>query len=218
MEKPLIITAISGWALPKEWLHGQIKIYFPAAKINVLYPSSPTVPQEAERLLKSAQADLYLGYSLGSLWLMTYLKLLPEASVKAVLAPVLAFTSERNRGGKTPETKLKYLIRSLKRNPKDPSPLLEFYADAGIQISEKWLKKIPENEVLLKGLEFLQKASVPEIESKRFIALVGEKDAFLDGEELKCHLPLLEIIPVADHAPGPLLKRLVDILELTSNG
>ncbi len=218
MEKSLTLTAISGWALPPEWFFGQIEKCFPGARINVLYPSYPGDPREAERLLKNAPADLYLGYSLGSLWLMTHQEFLPKASIKAVLAPVLAFTLERKRGGKTPETKLKYLIRLLKRNPNDPSPLREFYEDAGIQISEDGLKKLPENQILLRGLEFLQKAPVPEIDLQKYIAAVGEKDAFLDGEELKCHLPQLEIIPDAGHEPGPLLKRLAKLLNTISNG
>ncbi len=218
MEKSLTITVISGWALPPGWFHGQIENCFPDAIINVLYPSNPGDPEEAERLLKSAKADLYIGYSLGSLWLMTYQEMLPKDSVKALLAPVLAFVREREKGGKTPETQLKYLIRKLKRNPQDPSPLLEFYSDAGITISEAWLKEVPENEVLLKGLEFLQNAPIPEIETQKFIALVGQEDAFLDGDALKCHLPQLEIIADADHAPGPLLNRLATRLGLASHG
>jgi len=218
MEKPLTIFAVSGWALPPEWFHGQVEQYFPEAKINVLYPSNPEDPEEAERLLKSANADLYIGYSMGSLWLLTYQEMLPPASVKVVLAPVLAFTSERNRGGKTQEAKLKYLIRSLKRNPKDPSPLQEFFSIAGIQISDSWLNKVPETDVLLKGLEFLQTAPVPGIADSQLVALVGDEDRLLDGDKLKEHFPQLKIISSAGHAPGPLLRRLAEILNQTSNG
>ncbi len=217
MEKPLTLTAISGWALPVEWFHDQIKSFFPDAKINVLYPLHPDDPQEAKRLLESAQADLYIGYSLGSLWLMTYIKMLPKASIKAVLAPVLAFTSERNRGGKIEETKLKYLIRQLKRKPQDPSPLREFYASVGIQIPDSWLNAVPESEVLLEGLEFLLTAPVPEIDGLNLVSLVGKEDRLLDGEKLKNHLPQLEIISDEGHAPGSLLKGLANILNSASN-
>lgn len=218
MEKPLTITAISGWALPGQWFQGQIEKYFPDAKINVLSPSDPGDPQEAERLLNSVKADIYLGYSMGSLWLMTHQKKLPQESVKVVLAPILAFVRERNRGGKTPETKLKFLMRQIKRKPQDPSPLRDFYSSAGIQISEVWLNKVPQNEILLKGLEFLQTAPVPEIDDSTVVALAGKEDVFLDGEELKRHLPQLKIITDAGHAPGPLLKSLADILNSSSNG
>jgi hypothetical protein len=212
MEKPLTITAISGWAVPTEWFHNRIEENFPDSKINVLYPSNPDDSQEAERLLKSNIADLYLGYSLGSLWLMLYQKMLPPSSIRVVLAPVLAFTRERDRGGKTPETKLKYLIRQLKRNPKDPSPLQEFYSDAGIKFSDDWLSRVPENDALLKGLEFLLSAPVPETENLNAIALVGKEDNFLDWDKLKEYFPKLEIIASADHSPELLLKRLAGIL------
>lgn len=218
MEKPVTITAVCGWALPPEWFHDQIKICFPDAKINVLTPSRPSDIQEAERLLKSTKADLYIGYSLGSLWLMIYKDMLPQASVKAVIAPILAFVRERNRGGKTPETTLKYLIRTLKRNPGDPSVLREFYSSAGIHFSESWLKNIPDHKVLLNGLEFLKTAPVPQVDAQKFIALVGKDDGFLNGNELQLHLPQLEIVADADHAPGPLLNRLAKILDIASNG
>jgi len=218
MEKPLTITAISGWALPPEWFHDQIEKSFPNTRINVLIPSQPGDPQEAKRLLKSTKADLYIGYSLGSLWLMTYQEMLPQASVKAVLVPILAFSRERNRGGKTPETKLKYLIKKLKRNPQDFSPLREFYFSAGIQFSEAWLKNVPDHNVLLNGLEFLQSAPVPQIDAQKFVALVGDGDGFLDADELKRYLPQLKIVRGTGHAPGPLLNRLAKILDIAPNG
>lgn len=217
MEKPLTITAVCGWALPPEWFHEQIEICFPETKINVLTPSQPSDLQEAERLLKSSKSDLYIGYSLGSLWLMTYQELLPQGSVKAVLAPILAFVRERNRGGKTPETTLKYLIRTLKRNSDAPKLLREFYSSAGIHFSESWLKNIPDHKVLLNGLEFLHTAPVPKKEAQNFIALVGKEDGFLNGNELQRYIPQLEIVSSADHAPGPLLNRLAKIMDTASN-
>jgi hypothetical protein len=217
MEKALTITGVSGWALPKEWFQGQIKKYFPSAIINVLYPANPGDSLEAEHLLKSAEADLYIGHSLGSLWLMIHHQILPLKSKKAVLAPILEFSKERDRGGVIPDTNLKYLIRQLKRNPKDPSPVREFYSHAEIQISNKWLNEVPENAVLLNGLEFLQTAPVPDIKNLEVIALVGREDKLLDGEKLQRYFPKLEIIPSANHAPDLLLKRLADILDLSSN-
>lgn len=217
MEKALTITGVSGWALPKEWFHGQIEKHFPKATINVLYPSNPGDSQEAEHLLKSAKTDLYIGYSLGSLWLMTHCQMLPKTSSKAILSPILAFSRERDRGGVISDTNLKYLMRQLKRNPKDLSPVREFYSNAEIQISDRWLNDVPENEVLLNGLEFLQTAPVPEIKDLNAIALVGREDKFLDGEKLQRYFPDLEIIPSANHAPDLLLKRLADIIDLSSN-
>ena len=93
----------------------------------------------------------------------------------------------------------------------------KFYSDAGINFSDGWLHKIPENEVLLKGLEFLRTAPVPETEDLNAIALVGKEDNFLDGEKLKKYFPQLEIIASAGHSPELLLNRLAGILNSTSN-
>ncbi len=208
MENKLTITAICGWALPPGWFREQVENAFPNAKVKVLYPSLPGDILEARDLLASSKADLYIGYSLGSLWLMTHQEYLPDHSVKAVLAPILAFTRERNRGGKTPETKLKYLMKQLKRNPEDLSPLLEFYADNEIHFPEARLKEVPARGILVNGLEFLQCAPAPEIGLEAFIGLVGGKDRLLDEVQLKAHLPQLEIIREAGHAPDLLLNHL----------
>lgn len=214
MEKELTVTAVSGWALPTGWYQALIEKSLPQAKVNVLYPSLPGDVLEAENLLEGSRADLYIGYSLGSLWLMTHQEMLPENSVKAALAPILAFASERNRGGKTPETKLKYLARQLRRKPEDLSPILNFYAGCEIQFPEPLLKTLPDSGILLNGLEFLQSAPVPEMGLEKFAAFVGENDSLMDGEPLKSHLPQLEIVPAAGHAPGPLLNRLAASLNL----
>jgi hypothetical protein len=214
MEKRLIITAVCGWALPPEWFKEQVGKAFPDAKVKVLYPSLPGDILEARDLLGGSKADLYIGYSLGSLWLMTHQDYLPKNSIKAVLAPILAFTRERNRGGKTPETKLKYLRKQLIRNPEDLSQLLEFYADNEIHFPAPLLGEIPAMGVLINGLEFLLSAPAPETGLEAFIGLVGGKDRLLDGKQLNDYLPQLEIISETGHAPGPLLNHLANKLNL----
>ncbi|GJL78225.1 MAG: hypothetical protein NPINA01_12140 [Nitrospinaceae bacterium] len=214
MEKKLKITAVCGWALPPQWFKEQIERAFPGTHVNVFYPSLPGDVLEAGDLLGESKADLYIGYSLGSLWLMTHQEMLPKESTKAVLAPILAFTRERNRGGKTPETQLKYLGKQLQRNPKDVSPLLKFYADCGIHFPESRIKEVPETGILLNGLEFLQSAPIPEQGLDKFIALIGENDPLLDGIQLKPHLPKLEIVRDAGHAPGQLLNHLAQVSSL----
>lgn len=214
MENELTITAICGWALPPKWFKVQVEKAFPCAKVKVLYPSLPGDILEAEDLLGNSMADLYIGYSLGSLWLMTHQDYLPRDSQKAILAPILAFTRERNRGGKTPESKLKYLMKKLIRNREDLSPLLEFYADNEIHFPAPLLKEVPAMGLLINGLEFLQSAPIPEIGLEAFMALAGGEDRLLDGKQLKDYLPQLEIISDAGHAPAPLLTRLANTLNL----
>ena len=90
------ITAISGWAIPTEWFYEQIEKYFKNSEINVIYPTNPFDIEEARIMLSEKPADLYLGYSLGSLWMFRHHELFPKKSIKAVLAPILAFTKEHN--------------------------------------------------------------------------------------------------------------------------
>ena len=78
MEKKLTITAISGWAIPKTWFGDQIMKAFPNAEIHVVYPENPEEKEEARYILNRYQAKLFIGYSLGSLWLLKYQNYLPQ--------------------------------------------------------------------------------------------------------------------------------------------
>ena len=91
------ITAVSGWAIPTEWFSEQIQKYFVDSEVNVIYPSDPFDSEEARIKLNEKPADLYLGYSLGSLWMFRHRHLFPKTSIKAVLAPILAFTKEKSQ-------------------------------------------------------------------------------------------------------------------------
>ena len=108
------ITAISGWAIPSDWFSEQIGKYFKNSEINVIYPNNPFDSEEARIKINAETADLYLGYSLGSLWMFKHKNYFPTSSIKAVLAPILGFTKEHNMGGKTTATQLNYLIKLLK--------------------------------------------------------------------------------------------------------
>ena len=119
------ITAVSGWAIPTEWFSEQIQKYFVDSEVNVIYPSDPFDSEEARIKLNEKPADLYLGYSLGSLWMFRHRHLFPKTSIKAVLAPILAFTKEHDMGGKTTSTQLNYLIKLLQRNDNE-NPLVDF--------------------------------------------------------------------------------------------
>ncbi len=202
------ITAVSGWGLPPEWFHNQVQQSFPGARIQILSPASPANSGEAEELLKSSPADLYIGYSLGSLWLLRYRDCLPRDARKALLAPILGFTKEKRMGGKTSKTQLKYLIKVLKRDPENNEPLLNFYASCEFSFSDSFLQTVPARDVLLKGLEFLLSVSESGSSAADFLALLGENDLFIDGSGLNTHIPHLQIVQGAGHAPEKLLKAL----------
>ncbi len=206
------IAAAAGWAIPSEWFARMIRESFPAATVNVLVPNDPADAAEARTLLQSVRADLYIGYSLGSLWLLTHQAFLPENTKRALLAPILGFCREQDRGGKTPETKLKYLIRVLTRNPEERSPLLDFHADCGLAFTGSDLDSLPDAAVLLNGLEFLRAAQASADDAAGFTALLGDRDPFLDAVRLKQLIPALEILPGAGHSPAPLIRRLAERL------
>ena len=205
------ITAISGWAIPTEWFSEQIGRYFTNSEINVIYPANPFDTEEARRKLDEKPADLYLGYSLGSLWMFKHRKLFPKTSIKAVLAPILAFTREHDMGGKTSTTQLNYLIKLLKRSEIE-NPLVDFYASCDIPFPKILLKTLPSRSILIKGLEFLQSVIASKNSVLDFKVVVGDNDVFLDAMKLKNLIPQTEIVLGAGHAPGQLLSRLANII------
>ena len=78
MEKNITITAISGWAIPETWFAKQLKSAFPNSKFKIVYPENPASREEAKKILRLFPSQLYIGYSLGSLWLLKYQNFLPK--------------------------------------------------------------------------------------------------------------------------------------------
>lgn len=204
----MTITAICGWAIAPEWFHERIARSFPNAQIKAIYPHYPDNPDEARELLASNPSDIYIGYSLGSLWLLRHRENLPQTAIKALLAPILAFTKEQNMGGKTSIVQIKYFIKMLKNNAGDSDALMDFYARCNFKVPESWKESIPDHQTLIRGLEFLGNTQVSAERAEGFQAIIGEDDNFLDPIMLKCKLPCLDIITKAGHEPEPLLEHL----------
>ena len=208
MEEKQTITAISGWAIPKTWFADQIKKAFPNAKIQVVYPENPGEKEEARYILNQYQSQLYIGYSLGSLWLLKHQIYLPQNCNKAILAPILAFLNKGNLGGKTSEGQLKYLIKILNGSLSKKEVLKDFFFHADLPYPETQIDDIPDRKILIKGLEFLKNNSVTGKETKDFLSIIGENDNFIDAEFLKKHIPQLKIIEHTGHSPTLLLIQL----------
>ena len=135
----------------------------------------------------------------------------PKSSVKAVLAPILAFTKEHNMGGKTTATQLNYLIKLLKQSKND-APLIDFYANCDIPFPRLLLRTLPNRSILIKGLEFLQSVIATKNSVLDFKVIVGDNDVFLDAIKLKKLIPQTEIVLGAGHSPDRLLKKLANII------
>jgi hypothetical protein len=215
MEEKLTITAISGWAIPESWFAEQIMDAFPGSNVNVVYPENPENAQEARNILSCFPAQLYLGYSLGSLWLLKYQDGLPSNCHKAILAPILSFLNTEPFGGKTSKVQLKYLIKILSKESSKTNVLRDFFLNADLPYPESQIEEIPERNILIKGLKFLQNNSVTGKETNDFLSIIGENDTFLDAGVLRHHIPHIEIVKDAGHSPTPLLKQLAKTFKLS---
>ena len=212
MEKNITITAISGWAIPKTWFAEQLKFAFPNSQLKIIYPENPSSKEEARNILELFPSQLYIGYSLGSLWLLKYQSFLPQNCQKAIISPILAFLDKGNLGGKTSESQLKYLIKLLTRSSNYEEVLRKFFFDAKLPYPEAHAHEIRDKDILIKGLEFLKDSSVTGNDTNEFISIIGEDDTFLDAEVLKNHIPHLKIIKGVGHSPIPLLNKLAKYL------
>ena len=208
MREPQSITAICGWALPPQWFEEQIRQVFPGIPVHAVYPFHPDDPEEARNILQKVDSDWIIGYSLGSLWLAQHQSYIPAECQKILLAPILAFTEEQNKGGITNKTQLKYLARVLMQNSQDSSTLIEFFKDCRITIPEDHIKNVPCREALTRGLDYLSRESVSPESITGFLSIIGENDHLLDSFRLKQVIPNLRIIKDAGHGPGPLLQEL----------
>tara|TARA_B100000686_G_scaffold343193_1_gene423602 strand:- start:1396 stop:2040 length:645 start_codon:yes stop_codon:yes gene_type:complete len=208
MPKPLTITAICGWAVPKRWFEHLIHQRFPNYLANVIYPQNPLNQTESKSILSKITSDLIIGYSLGSLWILYYRHYISPRIKIALLAPILALPKEHKLGGKISEIQIKYISKMISRNPDDNSPILSFYNLSGFQPPDSLLNEFTDKERLINGLRFLYTARASgQIESD-IISIIGETDPLLDAEILKHYIPNLIIIPHKGHAPEPLLDRL----------
>ena len=208
MDNISTITAISGWALPRKWFANEVATAFPGAKIQVIYPETPEKIEEAEIILRQYPADLYIGYSLGSLWLLKYSHLLPDTCIKVLLAPILSFLEKDGLGGTTSESQLKKLFRRLMQGTDQIVTVKNFFSYCDLPFSEKLFDDIPDREILLRGLEFLKSCQAKGEDAKRFLSILGENDIFVNAELLRAHIPHLDIIKGIGHAPESLLKHL----------
>ena len=208
MDNISTITAISGWALPRKWFANEVATAFPGAKIQVIYPETPEKTEEAEIMLRQYPADLYIGYSLGSLWLLKYSHLLPDTCIKVLLAPILSFLEKDGLGGTTSESQFKKLFRRLMQGTDQNVTLKNFFMYCDLQFPESLFDDIPDREILLRGLEFLKSYQVKGEDAKRFLSILGENDIFINAELLRVHIPHLDIIKGIGHAPKNLLKHL----------
>ena len=213
MSKELKITAVCGWAIPENWFQDTIRQSSPPARVRALYPSDPFNSEEARKMIQENPADLFIGYSLGSLWLAHHQKFLPPDSRKVLIAPILGFAQEQNLGGKLPRAQLEVFIRTVRRADDLGQVLKDFLALGNLFLPESAKREIPEREVLVRGLEFLRDISVDTEQAAPFVTLLGDQDPFSDREFFSEHVQQTRILKNCGHQPQPLLDELFKITE-----
>jgi hypothetical protein len=209
METKIKITAICGWALPEEWFRQLVNSYFPNAEVRACYPKTPESEDEAIEIFDS-KPDWVIGYSLGSLWLLVHKNSIPPQTKNVLMAPILAFPAEKNLGGKTPLGKLKYQKKMLSSSEDYLTFLKGFFDLSGIRLPENDLQQPYSRETLIRGLDFLETASVSPQAAQDCVAIMGMRDPLLDGNQLKKLIPHLALVEECDHSPHKMLSHFAE--------
>ena len=207
METKIKITAICGWALPEDWFRQLVEGFFPRAEVRACYPKNPEDEVEAATHL-APQPDWVIGYSLGSLWLLYHKNKIPSGTRVVLMAPILAFPAEKQLGGKTPLGKLKYQKKMLNSSEDYAAALKGFFDLSGIRLPENDLREPYDRDILIRGLDFLETASVSPQSAEGCTAITGLRDPLLDGNRLKELIPHLNLVEGCDHSPHKLLSFL----------
>ena len=207
MAKKLNITAVCGWAIPEQWFSGLVEKSFPGAYVRAICPARPRDKSEARTLIEALPCDIYIGHSLGCLWLLYHKELLPDATAKIMLAPIFG-CADNDTGSNIPPSQIKNLARQIKNHPDYAPYIFDFFKYCGMDIPNSSTQNNQDRETLLKGLEFLLGFSAHSIPLHDCICLVGDADALIDSEKLKIFVPQLNIIRGAGHGPEKLLAAL----------
>jgi hypothetical protein len=210
MATKIKITAVCGWALPTDWFRQLVESYFPRAEVRACYPMNPEDEEEAAAHLVP-QTDWVIGYSLGSLWLLYHKGKIPAGTRVVLMAPILAFPAEKQLGGKTPVGKLKYQKKILNASEDYAAALKGFFDLSGIRLPENDLREPYDRDILVRGLDFLETATVSPQAADGCTAISGLRDPLLDGNRLKELIPHLNLVEGCDHSPHKLLSFLAQL-------
>jgi len=122
----------------------------------------------------------------------------------ALLAPIFAFSSEESLGGKVSRTKVRHLARWLKHEPL--AALADFYERAVLHVPPGLHAGAP--EMLLWGLERLEKDRIEPPLPPGWRAWCGAEDALLDARRLQALDAAVGIVPDGTHHPRHLVEAL----------
>ncbi len=251
---------VLGWAVPETWFAPLARVAFPDAE-HVFVASSPTALAQLEAVSgmgilpmsdgraqthgRDARAtsgprarpfDWVVGYSLGSLLLLSDATRAERLGRVALLAPIFAFPREKNAGGRVALAQIRQLVRWLRRDP--PEALADFYRRAGLDVPEvgrvilnapvalgsfdnaESQRRVKDNPPYLGdlaelawGLEQLEKTAVEPALPSGWRAWCGENDLLLDVVRLREIAPEIVSVPGGGHHAAALLRTFAEAVE-----
>lgn len=196
---------VLGWAVPECYFSELVHAQFPGIE-HVIFEAQENV---CDRLEKFGPFDWIAGYSLGSLLLLKNVERAQRLGRVALLAPIFAFTQEKNKGGQVPLAQLRQLRRWLKNDPR--AALADFYQRAGLALSAEH-PSTTDLTKLLWGLERLELDEVSPTLPPSWCAWCGEADPLLNAVRLHGMAPGIIVVPGAGHGPPALLRVLAEVV------
>lgn len=187
---------ISGWGIPPAWFSEIVTQAIPDGTHRVIPPGP-----NALHAIKSETFDHLGGFSLGAFLLLQNAENLSAPAL--LLSPFFGYTSEMECGGKIRKTQIRYLARSLQRQPL--AALADFYERINLPIPPPDELPYP-LEDLLWGLDTLANQQLPPGLPQNWTGLIGSSDPLLDAKQIKKQEPSLTIVPDAGHDPAALLR------------
>jgi hypothetical protein len=208
MNKTLKIAWLMGWAIPKSWFKAHVLEIFPYQRHYFFEPTRDAI----KAITTQGPFDITVGYSLGSLLILSANLPKKKTGKVVLLAPIIGFISEMQLGGKITVKQLKHTQKLLKRNPM--KTIAEFYSLTGLNPKPSLMKSFSSDQLntLDYGLKALEEIHITQKISKNVTAICGSADPLLDAIALKLHIPELQVIVGATHEPVSLLISLKALL------
>jgi hypothetical protein len=197
------ICWVLGWAVPEAWFSPLARAAFP----NAEHAYFAATPNTLDDIRAAGRFDWLVGYSLGAQLLLAGG---PRAERVALLAPIFAFPSEENTGGRTARAQVRFLARWLRREP--AAALADFYARAGLDVPPELAAELAP-EVLQWGLAQLETVTLPPTLPPGWRAWCGTDDALLDAARLHELVPAITLVAGATHHPATLLRAFAEAVE-----
>ena len=191
--------------MPEAWFAALARDAFPCAT-HVFVSASP---QALDELSEAGPFDWVAGYSLGTLLLLEEAERAARLGRVALLAPIFAFPSEANVGGKVSRAQVRQLARQVRRDPR--VAVADFYERAGLDVPAEAAAS-PEVENLIWGLERLENDRVAPALPEGWLAWCGAEDALLDAKAMNAIEPRVSVVEGGTHHPMALLREFAAII------